>query len=116
MALTDEQLKSYLIKKFDNYRTYRKANYDSKFIENYRLYKSYRDNKLHLWQTNLFVPYAFAMIETILPREVGYLWQGDKLVTAHPRERTDVINADMKNFKYLEENISAAATAHNFYN
>lgn len=93
MAIPEAHLKSYLQKKKDNYTQYRKVNYDNKFIENYRLYKSYREPKDHVWQTNIFIPYAFTMIETVLPRIVEYLWQGDKFVTAHPRERTDIDNA-----------------------
>ena len=93
--ISDEHLLIWLRKKLDNFRQYRKTNYDNKFIENQRLYESYRDHKLQLWQTNVFLSYAFSMIQTILPREVGYIWQGDKLVKAHPRDEEDEVDADI---------------------
>ena len=93
MALSNQELLSFLLKTKDNYTQHRKQNYDSKLIENLRLYKSFRDNKANTWETNIFLSYIFTMIETILPREITYLWQGDRFVTAHPRERTDIPDA-----------------------
>jgi len=93
--LTDDQLLNHLRQKLDNYRNHRHKNYDEKFIEAYRLYKTYRDHKLHLWQTNIFLPYVFSMIETVLPRVVMYLWQGDTLVKAHPRGFEDIPDAEV---------------------
>ncbi len=93
MALPNADLLSFLLKTKDNYTQHRKQNHDAKFIENLRLYKSYRDNKTNTWETNIFLSYIFSMIETILPREITYLWQGDRFVTAHPRERSDIQDA-----------------------
>lgn len=92
---TDEQLSQFINKKFNGYSQHKKDNYQNKHIENYKLYKSYRDDKLHLWQTNVFLPYVFGMIETVLPRLVGYLWQGDKLVKAYPRGPEDAQDAEV---------------------
>lgn len=93
--ITDEQLTQFLIKRFDAYKNFKKDNYQNKFIENYKLYKSYREQRLHQWQTNVFLSYAFGMIETILPRVVNYLWQGDKLVKAYPRGAEDASQAHL---------------------
>ena len=93
--ITDEQLLTYLTKKLDNYRKYRSDNFEANQIEALRLYSNYRENKVNLWQTNIFLPYVFSMIETILPRLAGYIWQGDRLVKAHPRYREDAIHADV---------------------
>jgi hypothetical protein len=86
----EEQILNYVLKTFDNYKSHRKQNFDNRFIESYKLYKSYRNSRQHEWQSNVFLPYSFSMIETVLPREVEYLWRGDKLVKAFPRERTDI--------------------------
>lgn len=93
--ISDTNLLTYLRKKLDNYRKYRSDNFEENQIECLRLYSNYRDNKVNLWQTNIFLPYVFAMIETILPRLAGYIWQGDRLVKAHPRYREDAIHADV---------------------
>lgn len=95
MAVSTVDLLSHLLKTKDSYTRHRKDNFDSKFVENLRLYQSYRDNKANTWETNIFLSYAFSMIETILPREITYLWQGDRFVKAHPRERTDIPDADV---------------------
>lgn len=91
--LTDDQLQQFLLKRFDAYKSFKKDNVQSKHIENYKLYKSYRDQRLHDWQTNVFLSYTFGMIETILPRVVSYLWQGDKLVKAYPRGKEDALQS-----------------------
>lgn len=93
--INDQQLMMYLRKKLDNYRSYRSENSESEQIEALRLYSNYRENQTNLWQTNIFLPYVFAMIETVLPRLAGYIWQGDKLVEAHPRYREDAVHADV---------------------
>ena len=93
--INDTQLLTYLRQKLDNYRKYRSDNFEANQIECLRLYKNYRENKTNLWQTNIFLPYVFSMIETILPRIVTYLWQGDRLVKAHPRGREDALDADV---------------------
>lgn len=91
--VSEEHLLSHLTKTFDNYKSYRKKNQEQRMIDNIRLYKSYRKNKAHIWQSNIFLSYAFTMIETIMPRIVSYLWQGDKFVSANPRGREDEIDA-----------------------
>ena len=93
--LNDTQLLQYLRKKLDNYRKYRSDNSEANQIEALRLYSNYRENKVNLWQSNIFLPYIFSMIETILPRLSGYIWQGDRLVKAHPRYREDAVHADV---------------------
>lgn len=90
---TGQKLLDHLVKTFDSYKSYRRKNVDQRLIDNIRLYKSYRKNKSNIWQSNIFLPYAFTMIETILPRIITYLWQGDKFVTATPRGREDQLDA-----------------------
>jgi hypothetical protein len=90
---SDDQLTQFITKRFNSWSDHKKNNVQNRHIENYKLYKSYRDEKLHIWQTNVFLPYVFGMIETILPRLVGYLWQGDKLVKAYPRGKEDTEDA-----------------------
>ena len=88
----------YLNKQYEGWKQHRKKNYESRWLESYRLYKGYRDNKLTEWQTNVFLNYAFTTIETVLPRIVEYLWRGDRLVTAFPRERSDEAQAKVVDF------------------
>lgn len=41
----------------------------------------------------MFVSIVFSMIETVLPRIVEYMWRGDRLVKAFPREGGDIEQA-----------------------
>lgn len=91
---TDDQLTQFVTKRFNAWKDHKKNNVQNRHVENYKLYKSYREQKLHVWQTNVFLPYVFSMVETILPRLIGYLWQGDKLVKAYPRGEEDAIDAE----------------------
>lgn len=92
----DDKLK-YLIKSYDDWKGYRVKNYDKRFIESYSLYKSYRDRNISDWQSNVFLPYVFGLIETIFPRVMQYLYQGDEFVKALPREMTDTAQAEIVN-------------------
>jgi len=51
----------------------------------YKLYRSYLEKKNYPWQSNIFVPYAFSTVETIVPRLVSNKPQIDVL----PREKGD---------------------------
>lgn len=93
--LTDEQVVKYVMQEFDSFKDYRQKNYDRKFIDYYKLYKSHRQDRVYSWQTNVFLPYIFSMIETVLPREIEYLYRGDRLVKAFPRERNDEESAEI---------------------
>jgi hypothetical protein len=83
----------YLKESYSGYKSHFDKNHKNRLIENYKLYKAYRNDKDYIWQTNMFVSVVFSMIETVLPRIVEYLWRGDRLVKAHPREQTDINQA-----------------------
>ena len=85
----------YLVKQYDTYKDHRKKNHDPRLLDNYKLFKSYRDNKPQIWQTNVFIPYAFSIIETIFPRVMEYTYQGNQLFKAIPREPSDMRHAEI---------------------
>lgn len=98
MAITEQKQLEFLLKQYDAFKDHRKRNYERRFIENYKLYKSYRDDKISDWQSNVFLSYVFTTIETVLPRLVEYLFRGDRFVTAFPRERNDESQAKVIDF------------------
>jgi hypothetical protein len=93
--MNDEQYLKYVLETFDNYKAHRKNTYDQRFIDNYKLFKSYRNPRAYNWQSNVFLPFAFSTIETILPRIVEYIFRGDRFVTAFPRGIEDFENNDV---------------------
>jgi hypothetical protein len=93
--MNDEQKLAYLVGQYDNWKTYRQKNYDSVFIEVYKLYKCFRNREVSNWQSNVFLPYVFSVIETVFPRIMEYVYQGDEFVRALPRGMEDYNQAEI---------------------
>jgi hypothetical protein len=93
--MRDDQKLDYFVKQYDSWKSYRIKNYDPKWYEVYRLYKSFRENRLNQWQTQIFLSYAFSLIETVFPRIIDYVYRGDRFVKAHPRGEEDYQQAEV---------------------
>jgi len=68
-----------------------RAGKESKWTEFYKLYRAYLDESRYPWRSNLFIPYSFWTIETIVPRLVA---RKPKLLVL-PREEKDEQQADI---------------------
>lgn len=94
ISTSNEELTLKFLKdRYTNFKAHFDKNHKNRLIDNYKLYKSYRNDREYVWQTNVFVAFVFSMIETALPRVMEYLWRGDRLVKAFPREGTDIQQA-----------------------
>ena len=61
------------------------------------------------------VPSDPQIIGTSPSKSRGIIYRDNHVYSAAYENGLDVVNADMQNFKHLEENLVAAATAHTYF-
>ena len=85
---------TYIAQAFTNSLNFQRPNF-IKFNEWYRIYRGIRDDSRQNYagRANLFIPYVFSVIETIIPRLVG----NNIKVEAIPREPNDLKKAKVNN-------------------
>lgn len=78
------------VKVREDFYTYYKPRMD----RSYKLYRSYtgdRQKKIKTWQSNVFIPYLFSVVETLLPRIIG----AKPDFSVIPREKGDIKRANV---------------------
>lgn len=83
-ARENQELSHEIVGKFTHALTWREP-FKNKWDRFYKLYRSELDEKNYPWQSNLFIPYAFSTVETVVPRLVSNRPQIDIV----PREPQD---------------------------
>lgn len=86
-----EQLAGEIKKKIEASSSFR-APLKDKWDRFYKLYRSKLDRQNYPWQANIFVPYAFSTVETIVPRLISTKPQIDVM----PREDGDSVYAELQ--------------------
>ena len=77
-----------VIRRFTEAEKFRK-NYETKWDDAYKTYRQYREEKDYVWESNLYVPTGWSIIETLLPRILSSIFSGKTLVEILPREKSD---------------------------
>jgi hypothetical protein len=86
----EKELLALIIRRFDEAVGF-SINIHSKFDEIYKLYRGYIEDKDKVWKSNLFVPTAFTVIETLLPQILAVLFGPKFVVKIVPREKMDIV-------------------------
>ena len=90
---------------------YRKSNYDEKWIDYNRLYRSkLPDEETYPHMARLFIPYTFSSIETVVPRMVEAIFSSEPIVAVKPHDVTDIDKA-----KILEQLLNYQLKRMDFY-
>lgn len=90
-SVRNKQNAGEISKKISNFLSWREP-YKQKWDRYYGIYRSHLEDRNYPWQANIFVPYAFSTVETIVPRLVSSKPQIDIL----PREKGDEIYAEVQ--------------------
>jgi hypothetical protein len=59
--------------------------YESRWKRFYKLYRSYRDVQTTTLKSNIFVPYIFSIVESIVPKMLGTLFNTRPIISVMPR-------------------------------
>ena len=87
---SDSEIKTLINKDFNNAESARQPREDL-WREWYKIYRAYIENKSH--GSNLFIPYAFQTIETIVPRIVGTLFSTRPYIGVLPLNKNAIESA-----------------------
>ena len=108
----DEKAKTLVLDRFRSYLDYRKKNYDPKWIDYTRQYRSKIENEAEYpYMARLFIPYSFTSIETTIPRLMGAVFSSDPVIAVKPTIADDVANA-----KTMEQLINYQINRMNLFN
>lgn len=94
MAKKHEEAKAKVLERYNQADDARKTRED-KWIEFYNLYRSYlEDEQINPDGANLFVPYLFSVIETVVPRITDTLFAKRPYIKPLPRKPEDIEKAE----------------------
>jgi len=112
LSKKDEKSKTLVMDRFRTYLNYRKNNYDDKWIDYTRQYRSKIENEAEYpYMARLFIPYSFTSIETTIPRLMGAIFSSDPIIAVKPTIEDDVANA-----KTMEQLINHQIRIMNLFN
>lgn len=93
-SVTNKELANTIVSRYTTARNWREP-LKQKWDDFYDLYRGVLDSTTKsIWQANIFVPYAFSTIETIVPRLVA----GRPQIDVMPREEGDTDYARVQNY------------------
>lgn len=93
-SVTNKELANTIVSRYTTARNWREP-LKQKWDDFYDLYRGVLDSSTKsMWQANIFVPYAFSTIETIVPRLVA----GRPQIDVMPREEGDIDYARVQNY------------------
>ena len=52
----------------------------------YKLYRSYRDGSTQPFKSNIFVPYIFSIVESVVPKMLGTMFNTRPIISVQPRQ------------------------------
>ena len=108
----EEEAKTLVMDRYRVYLNYRKNNYDNKWIDYTRQYRSKIENEAEYpYMARLFIPYSFTSVETTIPRLMGAIFSSDPVIAVKPRIEDDVENA-----KTMEQLLSYQIEQMNLFN
>lgn len=81
----EENPAEYIANLYDAGKRWRQP-YEDRWKKFYRLYRNYRDQTVYPFKSNLFVPYIFSIIESIVPKMLGTIFNTRPIISVQPRQ------------------------------
>ncbi len=77
----------YITRVFEATKQWRQP-YEDRWKRFYKLYRSYRDPSQYTLKSNVFVPYTFSIVETVVPKMLGTIFNTRPILSVVPRHGT----------------------------
>ena len=93
--INDETALLMVTSRLDLATNYRFSNYDGRWDDYHKQYRSVinEDEKVLPYMAQLFIPYSFTAVETVIPRIVEAVFSSDPIVAVKPTVDGDIENA-----------------------
>lgn len=83
--------------------------YEDRWKRYYKLYRSYRDSTQYPFKSNIFVPYLFSKVESIVPKMLGSLFNTRPIVSIQARKGASMdlakVMERLLEYQFDEENL-----------
>ena len=76
---------SFVTQLYDVTKNWRKP-YEDRWKRFYKLYRSYRDAQTTPFKSNIFVPYIFSIVESVVPKMLGTIFNTRPIISVIPRK------------------------------
>jgi len=76
---------SYIAELFESTKRWRQP-YEDRWKKFYKLYRSYRDKTVYPYKSNIFVPYIFSIVESVVPKMLGTIFNTRPIISVQPRK------------------------------
>jgi hypothetical protein len=83
--LRDEQPASYVYNLYDGTKQWRSP-YETRWKRFYKLYRSWRDVTSTPYKSNIFVPYIFSIVESVVPKMLGTVFNTRPIISVIARK------------------------------
>jgi len=84
----EKSVVDFVVEQFDYSEDFRES-HKEKWENYYKLYRSYRQKSLYPLKSNIFVPYTFALVEQVVPKMLGAIFNTKPIVSVGVREGGD---------------------------
>lgn len=74
----------YVVDQFNASKNWRDSQ-ETRWKRFYKLYRSYRDGEDTPYKSNIFVPYIFSIVETVVPKMLGTIFNTRPIISVVPR-------------------------------
>jgi hypothetical protein len=78
-----------VVELFEGAKTWRKTHED-RWKKYYKLYRSYRDSTAYPFKSNVFVPYIFSIVESVVPKMLGTIFNTRPIIAVQPRKGASI--------------------------
>lgn len=96
-----------------------RESHKEKWEDYYKLYRSYRQKSLYPLKSNIFVPYTFALVEQVVPKMLGAIFNTKPIVSVGIREGGDqdlaIILERMLDYLFDQENLELYFRLQDFF-
>lgn len=79
-----DEIVNYINELFLQVKAWR-APYEARWRRFYRLYRNYKSASVNYYRSNIFVPYIFAIVENIVPKMLGTIFNTQPVISVQPR-------------------------------
>jgi len=81
----DKDPVNYVSELYNSAKMWRKP-YEDRWKKFYKLYRSYRDKTVYPYKSNIFVPYIFSIVESVVPKMLGTIFNTRPIISVQPRK------------------------------
>ena len=81
----DKEPSKYVVNLYDSTKQWRTP-YESRWKRFYKLYRSWLDITSMLYKSNIFVPYIFSIVESVVPKMLGTIFNTRPIISVIPRK------------------------------